>query len=56
MQLDESCVNIDFREGQGVEVRILHADLPDRATRDAIEAGWKAALQRLEQFLQLGRN
>jgi uncharacterized protein YndB with AHSA1/START domain len=56
LQIEESHVNIDFREGQGVEVRIQHTDLPDRATRDAVEAGWRAALERLEQFLQLGRN
>lgn len=50
--LQESAVNIDFREGQGIEVRIQHTDLPDRATRDALEAGWRAALERLEEFLQ----
>ena len=40
-------VTVDFREGQGVEVRVLHVDLPDRETRDAVEAGWVAALERL---------
>jgi len=54
LELDESVVNIDFREGQGIEVRILHTDLPDRVTRDAVEAGWIAALERLETFLQGG--
>ena len=49
---DESLVNVDFREGQGIEVRILHTKLPDRETRDALEAGWDAALERLERFLQ----
>ena len=53
-ELDESIVNIDFREGQGIEVRILHTNLPDRATRDALEAGWIAALERLERFIQGG--
>ncbi len=50
-ELDESLVNIDFREGQGVEIRILHSDLPDRETREAVEAGWIAALERLAGVL-----
>ncbi len=48
---DESRVTVDFREGQGVEVRVLHVDLPDRETRDALEAGWVAALERLHNLL-----
>ena len=52
VDIKESVVNIDFREGQGVEVRVLHTDLPDRETRDALEAGWEAALERLEQYIQ----
>lgn len=48
---DESRVTVDFREGQGVEVRVLHVDLPDRETRDALEAGWAAALERLHTLL-----
>ena len=54
--LDASVVNIDFREGQGVEVRVQHTDLPDRETREALEAGWRAALERLEKLLQVDRN
>ena len=50
----ESVVHIDFREGVGVEIRVLHTDLPDRATRDAIELGWESALERLDWYLQNG--
>jgi uncharacterized protein YndB with AHSA1/START domain len=52
--LDESRVNVDFREGQGVEVRILQTDLPDRETRDAMQEGWSVALDRLERVLAGG--
>lgn len=49
--LDQSVVTVDFREGQGVEVRILHTDLPDKSTRDELEQGWNAALERMEATL-----
>jgi uncharacterized protein YndB with AHSA1/START domain len=49
--LDRSRVTVDFREGQGVEVRVLHTDLPDRETRDAMEQLWHEALERLERAL-----
>jgi len=49
--LDESRVTIDFREGQGVEVRVLHTHLPDKATRDQMEQVWNAALERLQKLL-----
>ena len=45
--LDESRVNIGFREGRGLEIRLMHSHLPDKATRDALEAGWTSALDRL---------
>ncbi len=48
--LDESRVNIDFREGQGVEIRVLHAHLPDRASRDEHEALWKGTLDSLQKM------
>lgn len=53
--LDESRVNIDFREGQGVEIRVMHSHLPDKATRDARDADWNAALDRLAGMFASGR-
>jgi uncharacterized protein YndB with AHSA1/START domain len=48
---DQSRVTVDFREGKGVEVRVLHIDLPDKAARHAFEQGWTAALERLAKVL-----
>ena len=53
--LDHSRVNIDFREGQGVEVRVLHTDLPDRETRNALERFWHSALERLFGVIDVPR-
>jgi uncharacterized protein YndB with AHSA1/START domain len=50
--LDASRVHVDFREGQGVEVRVLHTDLPDKKTRDRFERVWAEALERLEGVLR----
>lgn len=49
--LDESRVNVDFREGQGVEIRIVHSHLPDRESRDRHAAEWESALDSLVKAL-----
>ena len=51
--LDESRVNIDFREGQGVEIRVMHSHLPDKASRDEHRADWDNALDRLAKMLSM---
>lgn len=48
---DASRVTVDFREGRGVEIRLVHQRLEDAADRDAHERTWNAALDRLEQML-----
>jgi uncharacterized protein YndB with AHSA1/START domain len=53
--LDESRVNVDFREGQGVEIRIMHSHLPDKAARDRHAKKWDAALEKLRKLLEAGR-
>jgi uncharacterized protein YndB with AHSA1/START domain len=46
-----SRVNMDLREGRGVEIRIIHEGLPDKRAIVRHQKGWEAALARLDQLV-----